>query len=194
MRRRDLAGAIAAGAPAALLVACGGNAAGTATTGAGRTPAPASAGARRSATIELEKGGSFTIELFTAEAPRWTENFIQKAGSGFYRGLTFHRVEDWVVQGGDPNGNGTGGGNTLPTEVSKRPFTAGSAGVARRQDPRVSNDAQFFIVTRPGPAELGGKWTQLDEQYTHFGQVTEGMDTVRKIVPGDKMKQITIKG
>lgn len=179
-----------------LLAACGGTAPGNAAAGANGTPATGGAGTagKRSAVIELDKGGSITMELFTADAPKWIENFVQKANAGFYNGLIFHRVEDWVVQGGDPTGNGTGGGNTIPTETSKRPFTTGSAGVARRQDPRVSNDAQFFFVLRPGPAELGGKWTQLDEQYTHFGQVTEGMDLVRKIVAGDKIKRITIKG
>ena len=210
MRRRSFVGATSAISAAAittpLLAACGGTAPGNAAAGANGTPATGGAGTagKRSAVIELDKGGSITMELFTADAPKWIENFVQKANAGFYNNLLFHRVEDWVVQGGDPSclrynpadpgPCGTGGSNTIPTETSKRPFTTGSAGVARRSDPRVSNDAQFFFVLRPGPTELGGKWTQLDEQYTNFAQVTEGMDLVRKIVAGDKIKRITIKG
>ena len=210
MRRRTLVGAAPAVSAAAIsvpfLTACGGAAPSNASGATNGTPAARGVGTatKRSAVIELDKGGSITMELFTADAPKWIENFVQKATAGFYNNLRFHRVEDWVVQGGDPSclqynpadpgPCGTGGSNTIPTETSKRPFTTGSAGVARRSDPRVSNDAQFFFVLRPGPTELGGKWTQLDEQYTHFGQVTEGMDLVRKIVAGDKIKRITIKG
>ena len=139
----------------------------------------------KSAVVELEKGGSFTIELFPDQALKTVQNFEQKATSGFYNGLTFHRVEDWVVQGGDPRGNGTGGGN-MPTELNDRPFAVGAVGVARGQDIRISNDSQFFVCTKPAD------W--LNKQYTNFGQVIEGMEVVKGIKVGDKIKRITVKG
>jgi peptidyl-prolyl cis-trans isomerase B (cyclophilin B) len=149
--------------------------------------APAAAGAGKSAVIELEKGGSVTLQLFPDVAPKTVQNFEDKANKGFYNGLVFHRVEDWVVQGGDPTGTGTGGSNSLPTEVSDRPFGVGSLGVARRSDsPERSNDSQFFFCTQPAP--------HLNKQYTNFGQVTAGMDTVRAIQRGDKIKRIAVQG
>ena len=200
MRRR----AIVASAPAlgALAGACGGTQAApsNAAPGPGGTAAPRPAGTgttggtpvvtpaptARFATVELEKGGTFTIELLPQLAPRWVANFVQKANAGFYNGLTFHRVEDWVVQGGDPTGTGAGGSSSIATEpTAARPFALGSVGVARGQDPRVSNDAQFFVVTKPAD------W--LNNLYTLFGQVTEGMDTVLKIQRGDKMRRITTR-
>src|SRR3989338_8496830 len=81
------------------------------------------------AIIKTEKG-DITLTLYPADAPKTVANFIEKAKSGFYKNLTFHRVEDWVVQGGDPLGTGTGGGN-MPTELNNKPFIVGSLGVAR---------------------------------------------------------------
>jgi peptidyl-prolyl cis-trans isomerase B (cyclophilin B) len=183
----------ASAAISAVLAGCGfgsgASAAPSGTPGAGGVPG------KKIATIELEKGPAFSIELFPKEAPKWVENFVQKANAGFYNGLLFHRVEDWVVQGGDPRGNGTGGNNSVPTEKSERPFTLGSVGVARRGDsPQMSNDSQFFVVTKPPPPQLNGKWVQLDGQYTLFGQVIEGMNVVTSIAIGDKIKRIVIKG
>lgn len=179
------------------LTACGG-----ATGRSGRAPAK---GSGNVATVELAKGGSFTFQLFPNEAPKTVENFEQKAAGAYFDGLVFHRVEDWVVQGGDPNTRGepgrdfllrpdpakpgvkiagTGGG-TLPTELSQRPFAAGSVGVARGQDVRISNDSQFFICKRPAD------W--LNGQYTNFGQVGEGMDVVAQIQVGDRIKRIVVR-
>jgi peptidyl-prolyl cis-trans isomerase B (cyclophilin B) len=163
----------------------------TAGLGAGCSPgapggaAPAAAGAGKTAVIELEKGGSVTLQLFPDAAPKTVQNFEDKANKGFYNGLIFHRVEDWVVQGGDPRGDGRGGGQ-MPTELSERPFAVGAVGVARGADVRISNDAQFFICTQPAP--------HLNKQYTNFGQVTAGMDTVRAIQRGDKIKRIAVQG
>jgi peptidyl-prolyl cis-trans isomerase B (cyclophilin B) len=170
-------------AAAGLLTACGGNARSNA---APNTSNPGN----KIAVVELDKGGSFTMELFgggpaNLAAPKTVENFVAKANAGFYNGLVFHRVEDWVVQGGDPRGNGTGGGS-MPTELNEKPFVVGSVGVARGPDIRISNDSQFFVCLKPA------EW--LNRQYTNFGQVTEGMDAVRKIVAQDKIKKITIKG
>ena len=93
-------------------------------------------------------------------------------------------MEDWVIQGGDPLGNGTGGGK-MQTELNNKPFIVGSLGVARGQDINVSNDAQFFITKKES------SW--LDGQYTNFGIVEKGMDVVEKIQIGDKILGITIE-
>lgn len=136
-----------------------------------------------SATIKTTKG-TIELTLFRADAPNTVANFINKAKSGFYKNLIFHRVEDWVIQGGDPLGNGTGGGQML-TELNDHSFVTGSLGVARGQDIRISNDAQFFITKSDS--------TWLDKQYTNFGIVTSGMDVVNSIKIGDKILGITVE-
>ncbi len=133
------------------------------------------------AKIETSKG-IIELELYPDTAPGTVSNFTSKAASGFYKNLTFHRVEDWVIQGGDPVGNGTGGGK-MPTELSDVPFVEGSLGVARGGDIKVSNDAQFFICTQ--------ECSWLNGQYTIFGKVTKGMDIVKKIAIGDKILSVT---
>ncbi len=136
-----------------------------------------------SATIKTSKG-DIVLTLDGKDAPNTVKNFIIKAKSGFYNNLTFHRVEDWVIQGGDPLGNGTGGG-LMPTEINNVPFITGSLGVARGSDIKVSNDSQFFITKQDA------SW--LNQQYTNFGQVTSGMDVVNKIQIGDKILGITVE-
>lgn len=135
------------------------------------------------AVIKTEKG-DIELTFYTKDAPNTVANFVNKAKSGFYNNLIFHRVEDWVIQGGDPLGNGTGGGN-MSTELNNKPFIMGSLGVARGQDINISNDAQFFITK---------KYSQfLNGQYTNFGIVTKGMDVVNKILIGDKILGITVR-
>ncbi len=136
-----------------------------------------------SATIKTSKG-SIKLTLFGKDAPNTVKNFLNKAQSGFYNNLTFHRVEDWVIQGGDPKGNGTGGG-LMQTEMNQLPFVEGSLGVARGSDIRISNDSQFFITKNEA--------SHLNGQYTNFGQVTEGMSVVNNIRIGDKIFSITIE-
>ncbi|HEV2010517.1 MAG TPA: peptidylprolyl isomerase [Candidatus Limnocylindria bacterium] len=133
--------------------------------------------------MELERGGSFTIALRTDKAPTTVANFVDKAKAGFYDGKTFHRVEDWVVQGGDPDGTGRGGGK-MPSELNDLPFSKGAAGIARGPDSKVNNDAQFFVV------KSDASW--LNNQYTNFGQVTSGQDVVNGIRIGDKIKKVTL--
>ncbi len=128
--------------------------------------------------------GDINLTLYPEVAPKTVANFIKKSNAGFYRNLIFHRVEDWVIQGGDPLGNGTGGGS-MPTELNDKPFVTGSLGVARGQDINVSNDAQFFIT------KSDASW--LNKQYTNFGIVTKGMDVVQKIQKGDVIQSITIQ-
>lgn len=132
-------------------------------------------------TIQTQKG-PIELELYPDKAPNTVKNFLEKAGSGFYKNLTFHRVEDWVIQGGDPLGTGTGGGK-VPSEMNDLPFVAGSLGIARGMDIKVNNDAQFFICT------IDCRF--LDSQYTNFGKVTKGMDVVKSIAIGDKILSIT---
>jgi peptidyl-prolyl cis-trans isomerase B (cyclophilin B) len=110
-------------------------------------------------------------------------NFEQKANSGYFNGLVFHRVEDWVIQGGDPQGTGMGGG-TMPSEYNQLTFKAGALGVARGGDPALNNDSQFFIT------KSDANW--LDGQYTNWGQVTQGMDVVNQIAIGDKINSVSI--
>lgn len=135
------------------------------------------------ATIVTAKG-TIVMELYPDVAPNTVSNFGNKAKAGFYNGLKFHRVEDWVVQGGDPLGNGTGGGN-IKTELSDKPFLVGSLGVARGGDINISNDSQFFIT------KTDADW--LNNQYTNFGMVTEGMDVVNKLAIGDTITSISVE-
>lgn len=146
------------------------------------TPTPAKKDFTK-ATIKTSKG-DIVLMLYPKDAPNTVANFAQKAQSGFYNNLIFHRVEDWVIQGGDPAGNGTGGGE-MPTELNDKPFVVGSLGVARRNDIKVSNDAQFFITKKDS--------SFLNGQYTNFGIVTSGIDVVNQIQIGDKILSITLE-
>ncbi len=136
-------------------------------------------------TIEMEKG-NIVFEMYPDLAPKTVERISYLVESGFYNGLTFHRVvPGFVIQGGDPKGNGTGGsGVKLPAEFSKKPHITGTVAMARAQDPN-SADSQFYICLAPQPF--------LDGQYTVFGQVIEGMDVVQKVRIGDVMKKVTLK-
>lgn len=136
-----------------------------------------------SATIKTSKG-DIKVTLFGAQAEQSVRNFMEKAQSGYYKNLTFHRVEEWVIQGGDPRGDGSGGG-MIATEPNQLPFVPGSLGAARGGNPQISNDSQFFI-TKTDASHLNG-------QYTNFGIVISGMSVVNKIKVGDKILGITIE-
>jgi cyclophilin family peptidyl-prolyl cis-trans isomerase len=110
-------------------------------------------------------------------------HFEQRANDGFFDGLTFHRVEGWVVQGGDPTGSGSGGGK-MPAEYNRVPFIEGAVGVARGPDRTRNSDCQWFVVKKDS--------NFLDGDYTNFGQVITGMDVVKKIVKGDPMTQVRV--
>ncbi|HEY3066332.1 MAG TPA: peptidylprolyl isomerase [Methylomirabilota bacterium] len=139
----------------------------------------------QTAVIELEKGGEIRIDFFPEDAPKTVENFVTLAKKGFYNGLAFHRVvPDFVVQGGDPKGNGTGGpGYTIKAEFNKQKHVRGSVAMARSQHPD-SAGSQFYITYGPTP--------HLDGQYTVFGKVVAGMEHVDHIKQGDRMKTVTI--
>ena len=138
------------------------------------------------ATITLDKGGTIVIQLRPDKAPKTVSNFAFRANKGGYDGLTFHRVvAGFVVQGGDPEGTGNGGGEQC-TELSDLPFIKGAVGIARKPTPiEVSNGAQFFICI--------GECRNLDGGYTNFGQVISGQDLADKVVMGDKIKTIRVE-
>ena len=140
---------------------------------------------KQTAVITMDKGGEITIEFFPEDAPKTVENFVTLAKKGFYDGLAFHRVEpNFVVQGGDPKGNGTGGpGYTIKAEFNKQQHVRGAVAMARSQSPD-SAGSQFYVTLAPAHF--------LDGQYTVFGKVTSGMDVVDKIRKGDKMKSVKI--
>ena len=142
------------------------------------------------ATIDTERG-SFVVELYPKVAPTTVANFEKLAKQGFYNNLTFHRVvAGFVVQGGDPEGTGTGGpGYDVPAELSTtEKHLRGTLATARKGDAvnpeRKSSGSQFYVCLEPQPA--------LDGQYTIFGGVIKGMDVVDQIQRGDHMKKITL--
>lgn len=146
------------------------------------TPVPSDTTQQANTAIIKTEKGDITLTLYQNDAPKTVDNFIKKAKSGFYNNLTFHRVEDWVIQGGDPLGTGTGGEN-IPVEFNTKPFIVGSLGVASRGDGKTQNDAQFFITKKDSAF--------LNSQYTNFGIVTNDMDVVKKIEIGDKILEVT---
>jgi cyclophilin family peptidyl-prolyl cis-trans isomerase len=183
MNRRTV---LRSAAATVVLTACGSTAAtpgGTATNSPSPSPSPSSAAATK-ATVELAKGGTFTFTLRPDKAPQTVARFVEKSRSGFYNDKVFHRVEDWVVQGGDPLGSGTGG-EKVPSEYNDLSFKLGSVGIARGQDPAINNGSQWFVVKKDS--------IFLDKQYTNFGIVTSGMEVVNGIKIGDKIKTIKIE-
>lgn len=173
------------------LAGCGSGASGAASTSAASASAVPSSSASscvtsasgeyasgtHHATIEVEGYGAIKLEFDADVAPVTVANFAKLAGEGFYDGLTFHRIiEGFMVQGGDPNGNGTGGSdekivgefsdNGHPNSIS---HVRGTISMARSQAYN-SASSQFFIMQADTPS--------LDGQYAAFGHVTEGMDVV----------------
>ncbi|TMM19993.1 MAG: peptidylprolyl isomerase [Actinobacteria bacterium] len=124
--------------------------------------------------------GSITLELFDEDAPKTVENFRRLAAEGFYDGLTFHRViKDFMIQGGCPEGTGTGGpGYTFPDEINSHRVVHGALAMANAGPD--TNGSQFFIVTARACPWLDGK-------HTVFGRVRDGQDVVDSLerVPTD---------
>ena len=118
--------------------------------------------------------GPIEVELFDDDAPKTVENFRKLSGDGFYDGVIFHRViKDFMIQGGDPTGTGTGGpGYTFEDEFNDHKIVRGALAMANA-GPN-TNGSQFFIVTT-------GAAPWLDGKHTVFGQVTSGMDAVDAI-------------
>lgn len=132
--------------------------------------------------------GNIVIRVYRGLVPYTANNFLDLVSRGFYNGLSFHRVETWCIQGGDPNGNGTGDfvdpqtGQTryLNLEISPALHhnAAGVVAMARSQNPN-SASCQFYITKSPVP--------QLDRQYAIFGGVLDGINVVRNIGRGDRI-------
>lgn len=137
----------------------------------------------KKAVIETDKG-KIEFEIYP-EATKAASNFIYLAANGFYDGLKFHRVEPgFVVQGGDPRGDGTGGpGYAFEDEPVAKPYTKGIVAMANA-GPN-TNGSQFFIVLEDQPS--------LPPRYTIFGNVLTGMEVVERIRIGDIMKRVTIQ-
>ena len=132
------------------------------------------------ATISVEGYGVIEAELYPEIAPNTVNNFIDLSNKGFYNNLTFHRIiKDFMIQGGDPKGDGTGGpGYSIEGEFTSNGFanslkhTKGVLSMARSQDPN-SAGSQFFIMTKEA--------SHLDGEYAAFGKVISGLDVLEKI-------------
>ena len=130
------------------------------------------------ATMQTNRG-TIELDLFDDDAPVTVENFVKLARDGYYDGVIFHRViEDFMIQGGDPTGTGSGGpGYTFEDEANDHPVARGALAMANA-GPN-TNGSQFFIVTAEACPWLDGK-------HTVFGRVTAGMDVVDEISRVDK--------
>lgn len=130
--------------------------------------------------------GPIKIDLFEEDAPGTVANFVKLAKSGFYDGLTFHRViPGFVSQGGCPLGTGTGGpGYTIKCETEGNPHRHVAGAVSMAHAGKDTGGSQFFLVHQPQP--------HLDGVHTVFGQVTEGLDIVRGMKAGDVMEKVEI--
>ena len=140
-------------------------------------------------TMEIEEYGTIEIELYPEYAPNTVANFVNLIESGFYDGNNFHRLaKDFVLQGGDPNGNGTGGpGYSIKGEFSKNGYTkntlshdVGIISMARSHD-MDSAGSQFFIVL-----SASAKYA-LDDKYAGFGKVTKGMEILKEIESSEEV-------
>lgn len=127
--------------------------------------------------------GNIKFHFYPKEAPNTTTRIIQLINQGFYDGITFHRVvPNFVIQGGDPTGTGmSGSGQNLKAEFNKIPHIKGTVAMARASDPD-SADSQFYIALNTLP--------DLNENYTVFGQVTEGLEIIDQIKVGDVMVSV----
>ncbi|MFC0014725.1 MULTISPECIES: peptidylprolyl isomerase [Allobacillus] len=141
----------------------------------------------KKATIQFENGEQIKIDLFEEDAPGTVENFVSLANKNFYDGLTFHRViPGFVIQGGDPNGNGTGGpGYTIKCETEGNPNKHERGSLSMAHAGKDTGGSQFFICFEAQP--------HLDGVHTVFGKVVDGMDVVDRVKVGDVMQKVTIE-
>ncbi|MEX0593407.1 MAG: peptidylprolyl isomerase [Balneolaceae bacterium] len=140
------------------------------------------------AIIETEKG-TMRADLYGEDAPGTVENFVKLAEDGFYDGLTFHRViPDFVIQGGCPKGDGTGGpGYTIDCETTGDKQTHDRGVLSMAHAGRNTGGSQFFVChNRQNTQHLDGK-------HTVFGKVIDGLDIIDEIAAGDKILSVTIE-
>ncbi|CAN5506134.1 hypothetical protein BH11ARM1_BH11ARM1_16920 [soil metagenome] len=146
--------------------------------------------------LEVEGRGNIIIKLHSKQAPKTVEHILELVKAGFYNGQRFHRVErtpkPYLVQVGDPNSksgdlSGAGATNgTLAYEDSGFKNEAGAVGLAHSVDNRDTGDGQFYMLL--------DRSSFLDNNYTVFGRVVDGMDVLRKIVKGDRLVSVTVVG
>uniref|UniRef100_UPI0035B66BA8 peptidylprolyl isomerase n=1 Tax=Methanosalsum natronophilum TaxID=768733 RepID=UPI0035B66BA8 len=135
------------------------------------------------AIIQTDKG-DISLQLFENDAPNTVENFVKLAKDGFYDGLTFHRViPDFVIQGGCPKGDGTGGpGYSIKCEINDNKHGEGALSMAHAG--KNTGGSQFFITHSPQ--------SHLDGVHTVFGKVNKGMNVVNEIKPGDVIRKVQV--
>ncbi len=135
----------------------------------------------------MENNAVIQFELYPDEAPITVANFVKLVTAGYYNGKTFHRViPHFVSQGGCPNGDGTGDlGYTIPCETKNNPHRHESGSISMAHRGKDTGCCQFFICHEPQP--------HLDGVHTVFGKVIEGLETVRNMKNGDRIKTITIE-
>jgi peptidyl-prolyl cis-trans isomerase B (cyclophilin B) len=141
----------------------------------------------KKAEIQTDKG-NMKVEFYEKDAPGTVANFIKLAEAGFYDGLKFHRViPDFVIQGGDPNGNGTGGpGYSIMCETSGNNQYHDRGVLSMAHAGRNTGGSQFFICHSRTNTK------HLDRVHTCFGKVVEGLDVIDKIKQGDVINKIVI--
>jgi cyclophilin family peptidyl-prolyl cis-trans isomerase len=128
--------------------------------------------------------GSFTIEFLPEDAPMTVDNFVQLARRGYFNGITFHRVvPNFVIQGGDPRGDGNGGpAYHIRCEINEVPYDRAAVGMALSG--KDTGGSQWFVTHSPQP--------HLDGGYTVFGRVIRGMDVVDDIARGDVIRRVVV--
>jgi peptidyl-prolyl cis-trans isomerase B (cyclophilin B) len=136
--------------------------------------------------ILMLDGDKIEFELYPEEAPNTVANFEKLANSGFYNGVTFHRViPGFVSQGGDPTGTGAGGsGETIKCETEGNPHKHEAGSLSMAHAGKDTGSSQFFIVHEPQP--------HLNGVHTVFGKVTSNLDVARNMVNGDTMETIKV--
>ena len=135
--------------------------------------------------IETDKG-DMKLELYPEHAPKTVNNFVFLAQEGFYDGIVFHRViSDFMIQGGDPTGTGTGGpGYRFEDEVAENPLRHETGVISMANAGPDTNGSQFFITHSPQP--------HLNGMHTVFGKVVQGQEVVDAIQQGDRMLKVTV--
>jgi peptidyl-prolyl cis-trans isomerase B (cyclophilin B) len=141
----------------------------------------------KSYSVKMETSkGEIELELYPQYAPKTVNNFVFLIREGFYDGVTFHRViKDFVIQGGDPTGTGSGGpGYQFEDEFRGNPMKHETGSISMANSGPGTNGSQFFITHSPQP--------HLNGHHTVFGKVVKGQDVVNAIAQGDKMEKVTI--
>ncbi|ELK44430.1 peptidylprolyl isomerase [Halobacillus sp. ACCC02827] len=141
----------------------------------------------KKATIQFENGEKMVIDLYEEAAPGTVANFEKLANDEFYDGLTFHRViPDFVIQGGCPNGTGTGGpGYTIKCETEGNPHKHERGSLSMAHAGKDTGGSQFFVCHSPQP--------HLDGRHTVFGKVIDGVDIVDRVRVGDVMQKVRVE-